>query len=572
MTATLTPAPASLDVDDRPAQSAGGGHVVGRTTRVPESSRPVVGQGRRGRLLITHKITGAVAIAVLAGLVVGVLGVVSLSASAGRTQQLYVQNTLGAQLAERAGFQYTGYRLAAVNRTYSTDADAKARYAEEREAQAEALSETLRRLREETDPTPELAVTIEATQATFAEYLQVVAELDELVAQGRMDEVEERRASEVAPLAASIVEQLAELSATQDAAAKAAADAAQREYGRTRTTLLVVLALGSTTALAAGYLVARGIRRSTREVSTALIALAGGDLTVKPEIRTRDELGLMAEALVDAQTALRSTMASVAEASGTIAAASEEMSAAGSQVAAGAEETSAQAGVVAAAAEQVSRNVQAVAAGAEQMGASIREIAQNAHEAAKVAEQATGVAAATNETVARLGTSSQEISNVVKVITSIAEQTNLLALNATIEAARAGEAGKGFAVVAGEVKELAQETARATEDITRRVGAIQNDTAGAVGAIGEISAIIAKINDYQLTIASAVEEQTATTNEMSRGVQEAASGSTEIASNITGVATAAGTTTQVLEQMEVSIGELAQMSADLRTQVATFTY
>ena len=161
--------------------------------------------------------------------------------------------------------------------------------------------------------------------------------------------------------------------------------------------------------------------------------------------------------------------------------------------------------------------MQTVAAGAEQMGASIREIARTPPRPAGSPPRRSSVAETTNATVAKLGESSPEIGNVIKVITSIAEQTNLLALNATIEAARAGEAGKGFAVVANEVKELAQETAKATEDIARRIEAIQADTAG--GGRGDRARSprsSRQINDSQTTIASAVEEQTATTNEMAR--------------------------------------------------------
>ncbi|GAB4081087.1 methyl-accepting chemotaxis protein [Modestobacter muralis] len=351
----------------------------------------------------------------------------------------------------------------------------------------------------------------------------------------------------------------------RNAEAAAAADQA--------VVLVVTTALiGVLLAAGLGVFMIRRLLSTVRSVQATVEAMATGDLTVVPEVRDADEIGQMAASLAAAQVALRSVMASVVASSDAVAAASEELSATSAQISSSAQETSAQSGVVSAAAEEVSRNVATVAAGAEQMGASIREISQNANEAARVAAQAVAEAETTNATVVKLGDSSREIGNVVKVITSIAEQTNLLALNATIEAARAGEAGKGFAVVANEVKELAQATARATEDITRRVETIQGDTSGAVTAIGRISEIIGSINDFQLTIASAVEEQTATTNEMSRSVQEAAGGSTEIAMNITGVSTAASSTTQALGQTQQAVDELSRMASDLRTTVARFTY
>ncbi|WNM27435.1 methyl-accepting chemotaxis protein [Demequina capsici] len=344
------------------------------------------------------------------------------------------------------------------------------------------------------------------------------------------------------------------------------------ETAKVQISLVLISVAAVAVAIGVGLWMARRITRGVTTVKASLDALAEGDLTREATVRSQDEIGDMASSLSKAQSALRETMAEVVTSAQTVAAAAEELSAANAQVAAGSQETSAQAGVVASAAEEVNRSVQAVASGAEQMGASIKEISHNANEAARVAAAATSVAEATNEQVAKLGVSSQEIGNVIKVITGIAEQTNLLALNATIEAARAGEAGKGFAVVASEVKDLAQETAKATEEVARRVAAIQGDTDGAVDAIGEISEIVKQISDFQMTIASAVEEQTATTNEMSRGVAEAADGSANIAGNISSVAQAASDSAQVLDQIGSSVNELAELSATLRAKVEYFTY
>jgi methyl-accepting chemotaxis protein len=253
-----------------------------------------------------------------------------------------------------------------------------------------------------------------------------------------------------------------------------------------------------------------------------------------------------------------------------LASSSEELTSVSQQMASSAEETRAQANVVSSAGEQMSKNAQTVSKSVEDLGASIREIAKSAHEAAKVATTGVEVANTTTATVAKLGESSAEIGNVLKVITSIAQQTNLLALNATIEAARAGEAGKGFAVVANEVKELAKETAKATEDIGQKIDAIRHVTQGAVEAIGQISKIIIRINDYQNTIASAVEEQSATAREIGLSGADAARGSTEIARNITAVAQASQHAAEGAGNTQKAAQELARMAAELQRLVEQF--
>jgi methyl-accepting chemotaxis protein len=307
-----------------------------------------------------------------------------------------------------------------------------------------------------------------------------------------------------------------------------------------------------------------------QESAGVIAQIADQDLTARVEGKYRGDHAAIKDNVNRMGTDLRSSMQQIAQSASVLASASEELTASSQQMAGNAEETATQANVVSAAAEQVSKNVSVVATGAEQMQTSIREIAKSANEAAKIAKTAVRAAETTNNTIGKLGESSLEIGKVIKVITSIAQQTNLLALNATIEAARAGEAGKGFAVVANEVKELAKETAKATEDIGQKIEAIQSDTKGAVQAIAEIGAVINQVNDISNTIASAVEEQTVTTNEIGRNVTEAARGTSDIAKNISGVALAAQNTTQGASDSQKAASSLAAMAAQLQAIVAKF--
>lgn len=341
---------------------------------------------------------------------------------------------------------------------------------------------------------------------------------------------------------------------------------------RANQIMIAVILAALALVLGIGLPLARSFARPITGVVTVLEAVAAGDLTQRLQIDSQDEIGHMGRALNHTLEKINEVISSIVRNSQALAGASEELSKVSTEMSSNAEQTAAQSQVVSAAEEQVNKNVHTVAAATEEMSASIKEIAKSASQAAGVASSAVKMAETANASVAKLGGSSAEIGQVIKVITSIAQQTNLLALNATIEAARAGESGKGFAVVANEVKELAKETAKATEDIGQRIEAIQTDTRCAVEAIQQISGVIGQVNDISNAIASAVEEQTVTTNEIARSIAEAAEGSRDIAENIHTVALAASSTTQGATNTQMAAAELSRMAVELQKMLAQFKH
>lgn len=333
------------------------------------------------------------------------------------------------------------------------------------------------------------------------------------------------------------------------------------------------LLLSAAAIIALSAAVCIGIARSiVRPIRRAADVLAAGDLSARlDEGRGRTELEHLAVSLNVMLDRSSSVAAEVSLVADQLSSAAVRLIESGDGIAAAADSSTSQTVAVAGAAGEVSTGIDSVASGTHEMGTSIAEIAQNAHSAARIASDAVRAADATNRTVSALGESSAQISDVVKVITSIAAQTNLLALNATIEAARAGDAGKGFAVVASEVKDLAQETARATDGISEQVVAIQTAVEQAAGEITHISDIIGRINDFQVTIAGAVEEQTATTNTMAATMASVADGGRSIAHTLQGVEDASRTTSREIGTIREAAREIAETSKKLQTAVGAFT-
>ena len=420
---------------------------------------------------------------------------------------------------------------------------------------------------------------------------------------GHPSTVEEARALEVSGAGDAIIARVSAIAEALTGRERDAAAARREQLEQAQAASFWAVLIGSTLAMliavVAAVTLSRGIGRPVVAMTSAMGDLAGGNHAVEiPATERGDEIGHMAKAVLvfkenmikarelaakEAEAQKRRELRAqkvdqltagfdydVTEVLKTVSSAATEMQSTASSMTATAEETSRQSTVVSSASEEASTNVQTVAAAAEELSASIAEISRQVSQSAEIAGKAVSDAERTNQQVQGLAEAAHKIGEVVQLITDIASQTNLLALNATIEAARAGEAGKGFAVVASEVKNLANETAKATEEITGQISGIQQATRDAVTAIQSIGQTIGQINEIASGIASAVEEQGAATQEIARNVQQAAAGTSEVSANISGVNESATATGAAAEQVQTAASELSQQSEILRQKVETF--
>jgi methyl-accepting chemotaxis protein len=524
-------------------------------------------------LPIAAKLASTVAVVCALLVVVGGLGIRQLGDAQGRLHLMYSDNLQDIADLDDVGLHFKTVQSEVSNLALAAlDADQQSalQAVQDSNTSLDAAWDEFKAL-----PVAGESADREAFEKALAGYRAVLQQ--DLIPLAQADETDgaaitEVRKTKADPLIAAAQGALDRLDKAVDAKAQNTLNASQSAYERSRMLIIGMIIAAVVLAAILVSIVSRMISRPLRETVRVLEALADGDLSGRLVVAGRDEVGRMGTAL---NRGLERLGGSLREVDGNVervtTAAAQLASAAGAMTGSAAR-SSDEVRLASQATDGITQDIGTVATGSEEIGASIQEIARSTSAAAGTADAAVRDAAAAAEVLGSLGQSSREIETVVRLITSIAEQTNLLALNATIEAARAGDAGKGFAVVATEVKDLAQETARATEDIALRVGAIQRDSSAAVGAIQQISDVITTIRDAQTSIAAAVEQQSATTAEMNRTVSQVAGRAGQISANVSGVAAAAEETTGIAKGTAETAEELNGIAGDLRRTVAVFRY
>ncbi|WP_432563400.1 methyl-accepting chemotaxis protein [Kineococcus sp. SYSU DK003] len=520
-------------------------------------------------LNVASKLFAGFGVVVLLLVAVGAVGFVGLRSAQTRLADMYTNSVLSVHALDNVQTTYISATKALADLALTGPdgkADAEANVATADEAVDAAWAAYL-----DTDP-QQSAAELETFEADLAAYRSAREQLLPLARGTDTAAFTALRSTTTTPVNEKVAAELSAMLENETAAAEASQEAGAAAYHRAVTLTVVVIAVAVAVSVAIAVVIARGVSGPLGRVLDVVQGLSDGQLDRRAGITSRDEIGVMAQALDASTERLGAVMGQIVANATTLSASAEELTAVATQMSSGAQESSSQSQVVSAATEQISANIGTVAAAGEEMTAAIREISASTADASQVAGTAVQAAQAADQTLTRLAASSREIGDVVKLITSIAEQTNLLALNATIEAARAGDAGKGFAVVAGEVKELAQQTARATEEIVSKVGSTQADATAAAAAIAEISEVIARIDGLQGTIAAAVEEQSATTAEMVRNVTEVSAGANEISANMGGIAAGAVESSNSAQHTATTSQDVSRVASDLQQLVSGFRF
>ncbi len=442
------------------------------------------------------------------------------------------------------------------------------------------MQERRAKLRELVDD--EGRVKLDSFAAKWDEYLQVnekVRELAESGATERAVALSSGRARQLVGESEKLMRAIVEINEQQLAADKLASD---RNYSSARMMMIAILLLGAGLGITVSFIITRLITLPMRKGVAFAKSLSEGDLTQTVDVDQEDEVGMLAKALNVMAENLRNMFTDISSGVETLSSSSTELSAVSEQLTGNAENTSNRASAVAAAAEEMSTNMSSVSAAMEQsssnvgmvatateeMTSTVTEIAGNAARAKEISEEAVEKSTQTSAKMKELGEAANRIGKVTEAITEISEQTNLLALNATIEAARAGEAGKGFAVVANEIKELAKQTAEATVDIKNQINGMQSTTSGTITDIEKVGEVINEINEVIATIATAVEQQSAATAEISENIAQASAGIEEVNENVAQSSVASEEITKDINEISTGTEEINQGSQNVNESAA----